>query len=92
MAVGNPQRPNRSVAPPDPSDDWQVFRGLTGPPTRRSNDRRRIVLVGIVAVLAAAVAVSLVILAGRLRDRMPTLYSAARSEAPGPPSQLSSFA
>jgi len=80
MALGNPQRPNRSVAPPHPSDDWQVFRGLTGPPNHRSNDKRRIVLVGIVAVLAAAVAVSLVILAGRLRDRMPTLYSAARSE------------
>jgi len=80
MALGNPQRPSRSVAPPDPSNDWQVFRGLTGPPTQRSHDRRRILLVGIVAVLAAAIAVSLVVLAGRLRDRMPSLYSAARSE------------
>jgi hypothetical protein len=80
MPLGNPQRPNRSVVPPHPSDDWQVFRGLTGPPTGRSNDRSRILLVGIVSVLAAAIAVSLVVLAGRLRDRMPTLYSAARSE------------
>ena len=80
MALGNPQRPNRSVAPPDLPNEWQVLRGLAGPPTQRSNDKRRILLVGIVAVLAAAVAVSLVILAGRLRDRMPTLYSAARSE------------
>jgi hypothetical protein len=80
MASADLQPRTGTFDPQVNADEWQVYRGLARPPAREPHDKRRIVLVAVVALLAATVGVSLVILAGRLRDRVPALYSAARAE------------
>src|SRR5438067_8333526 len=75
--LGTPRTP---PAPAEPSGNWDLFRGIAARESASAARSRKLIRIGALCLLVLGVSVGLTMMVLRLRNRIPSLYSAARAE------------